>query len=146
MSHFTQVVWKSTTQLGCGIALCPGLFGNRQGPATYHVCLYDPVGNVVGEEKSVCPSASSTCQRLTSVPQRQPSNRLITQLRPGTIQYLTAFARSDSSLLPRSGNLFHGLFIASIPGVVGRSYPAWAGREAYSHSRYYAVPFHMGYL
>ncbi|KAI0720342.1 CAP domain-containing protein [Cerioporus squamosus] len=55
MSHFTQVVWKSTTQLGCGIALCPGLFGDRKGTATYHVCLYDPVGNVVGEEKNNLP-------------------------------------------------------------------------------------------
>ncbi|KAI9000800.1 CAP domain-containing protein [Trametes punicea] len=50
-SHFTQVVWKSTTQLGCGVALCDNIFPARKGKATYHVCLYDPVGNVIGEEK-----------------------------------------------------------------------------------------------
>ncbi|KAI0638402.1 CAP domain-containing protein [Trametes polyzona] len=50
-SHFTQVVWKSTTQLGCGVAFCDNIFPGRKGPATYHVCLYDPVGNVVGQEK-----------------------------------------------------------------------------------------------
>ncbi|KAI0677321.1 CAP domain-containing protein [Trametes maxima] len=50
-SHFTQVVWKSTTQLGCGVALCDNIFPARKGKATYHVCLYDPVGNIVGEEK-----------------------------------------------------------------------------------------------
>ncbi|KAI0832648.1 CAP domain-containing protein [Trametes gibbosa] len=50
-SHFTQVVWKSTTQVGCGVALCDNVFPGRKGKATYHVCFYDPVGNVVGQEK-----------------------------------------------------------------------------------------------
>ncbi|PIL37353.1 transporter [Ganoderma sinense ZZ0214-1] len=49
-SHFTQVIWSSTTQLGCGVALCDEMFPGR-GSATYHVCLYDPVGNVIGEER-----------------------------------------------------------------------------------------------
>ncbi|KAL6305786.1 CAP domain-containing protein [Sparassis latifolia] len=49
-SHFTQVVWKSTTQLGCAVASCDSIFDPSFGQATYHVCLYNPVGNVVGEE------------------------------------------------------------------------------------------------
>ncbi|KAH9948422.1 CAP domain-containing protein [Amylocystis lapponica] len=49
-SHFTQVVWKSTTQLGCAAATCDNIFPGA-GPATYHVCLYNPVGNVVGQEQ-----------------------------------------------------------------------------------------------
>lgn len=48
-THYTQVIWKSTTQLGCGVALCDNMFSGRA--ATYHVCLYDPVGNIVGEEE-----------------------------------------------------------------------------------------------
>ncbi|KAI0080392.1 PR-1-like protein, partial [Panus rudis PR-1116 ss-1] len=48
-NHFTQVVWKSTTQLGCAAALCDNFFDKKFGPATYHVCFYNPVGNVIGQ-------------------------------------------------------------------------------------------------
>jgi hypothetical protein len=39
--HFTQLVWKATTDLGCGIAISAK---NR----IYGVCNYTPPGNVVG--------------------------------------------------------------------------------------------------
>lgn len=39
--HFTQVVWQSTTQIGCGMAQC----GNR----TFIVCRYAPPGNYEGQ-------------------------------------------------------------------------------------------------
>ncbi|KAL1406440.1 hypothetical protein Q8F55_008139 [Vanrija albida] len=39
--HFTQVVWKGTTKLGCATATC-------NGDQTYLVCEYDPAGNVIG--------------------------------------------------------------------------------------------------
>jgi len=48
-THFTQVVWKSTTRLGCGVAQCDGIFDSSYGKATYYVCLYDPPGNVIGQ-------------------------------------------------------------------------------------------------
>jgi hypothetical protein len=35
--HFTQVVWKGTSEVGCGLASC-GLV----------TCSYDPPGNVQG--------------------------------------------------------------------------------------------------
>jgi len=47
--HWTQVVWKSTTQLGCALAQCDDIFDHSLGKASYYVCLYDPAGNVVGE-------------------------------------------------------------------------------------------------
>ena len=38
--HFTQVVWKETTQLGCAMTTCRGM--------DIWVCEYDPPGNVQG--------------------------------------------------------------------------------------------------
>ena len=36
--HFTQVVWRGTTQIGCGVTTCNGM--------DIWVCEYDPYGNV----------------------------------------------------------------------------------------------------
>ncbi|CAE6470435.1 unnamed protein product [Rhizoctonia solani] len=48
-SHFTQVVWKSTTQLGCAVARCPAGTIYQEAESSYHVCEYAPPGNVIGE-------------------------------------------------------------------------------------------------
>ncbi|CAH2354444.1 protein Pry1p [[Candida] railenensis] len=42
--HFTQVVWKDTTKVGCAYKDCSS---NNWG--LYIICSYDPAGNVVGE-------------------------------------------------------------------------------------------------
>ncbi|SCU98327.1 LADA_0H12222g1_1 [Lachancea dasiensis] len=41
--HFTQVVWKSTSQVGCGIKKCGG------GTGDYVICSYKSAGNFLGE-------------------------------------------------------------------------------------------------
>jgi hypothetical protein len=41
--HFTQLVWKNTTTVGCGRVEC------GQGKGWYLVCEYWPRGNVIGE-------------------------------------------------------------------------------------------------
>ncbi|KAL7275185.1 hypothetical protein RUND412_001884 [Rhizina undulata] len=43
--HFTQVVWKDATQVGCGIYNCDGTDNT---PGEYLSCNYD-TGNVIGE-------------------------------------------------------------------------------------------------
>jgi len=48
-SHFTQVVWKATTQVGCAVQQCNGIFDPSFGPAQFFVCEYAPQGNVIGE-------------------------------------------------------------------------------------------------
>ncbi|KAI8094750.1 PR-1 protein [Thamnidium elegans] len=41
--HFTQVVWKGTTEIGCGATNCDNL------PGVYYVCNYGPPGNYDNE-------------------------------------------------------------------------------------------------
>ncbi len=51
--HFTQLVWRSTSMVGCGASQCNGL--------QVWVCQYDPPGNVEGMfREEVLPS---TCRR-----------------------------------------------------------------------------------
>lgn len=47
--RFTQVVWKSTTEIGCAVSQCNSLFDQNASPARIYVCLYNPAGNVVGQ-------------------------------------------------------------------------------------------------
>jgi uncharacterized protein YkwD len=44
-NHFTQVVWKSSTSVGCAWKDCSAENWGR-----YIVCEYDPPGNVIGYE------------------------------------------------------------------------------------------------
>jgi uncharacterized protein YkwD len=48
-NHFTQVVWKATSQVGCAVQSCSGIFDASYGPAQYYVCEYYTQGNVIGE-------------------------------------------------------------------------------------------------
>lgn len=49
--HFTQIVWKSTTALGCG----------WNAGCKLYVCRYSPAGNIIGQfEQNVSPVVSNT--------------------------------------------------------------------------------------
>lgn len=48
--HFSQIVWKSTTEVGCATVVCDSL-GNvdASGSLPFTVCNYNPAGNTGGE-------------------------------------------------------------------------------------------------
>ena len=45
-NHFTQVVWKSTTELACSAKDC-----RANGFGLYVICVYSSPGNVAGQWK-----------------------------------------------------------------------------------------------
>ncbi|KAF5354800.1 hypothetical protein D9756_005544 [Leucocoprinus leucothites] len=47
--HFTQVVWKATTTLGCASHVCNTGSPFGSGEWTYIVCRYTPPGNFLGQ-------------------------------------------------------------------------------------------------
>lgn len=47
--HFTQVVWKSSTQVGCGAAEGTKTIDGNLYKAFYVVCQYTPAGNMQGQ-------------------------------------------------------------------------------------------------
>jgi hypothetical protein len=47
--HFTQVVWKKSTQLGCGAAEGTATLDGTTFNAFYVVCHYNPAGNMRGD-------------------------------------------------------------------------------------------------
>ncbi|KAI3605336.1 pathogenesis-related protein 1 [Moniliophthora roreri] len=49
-SSWTQIVWKSTNELGCAQAKCSQKNGdNQDDEVTFYVCYYNPPGNVRGQ-------------------------------------------------------------------------------------------------
>ena len=47
--HYTQIVWRETTEVGCAKENCPTLVNTTFLDAEYWVCEYMPGGNYVGE-------------------------------------------------------------------------------------------------
>lgn len=48
--HYTQIVWATTTKLGCGKATCTQNSPFGSGSWDFWVCNYDPPGNYLGQK------------------------------------------------------------------------------------------------
>jgi hypothetical protein len=50
--HYTQIVWRSTTHIGCGVENCTtnSPFGPSFPNWTFVVCNYEPPGNIIGQQ------------------------------------------------------------------------------------------------
>ncbi|KAM6980628.1 cysteine-rich secretory protein LCCL domain-containing 2 [Aplochiton taeniatus] len=50
-THYTQLVWATTSRVGCAVNLCPrmNVWGDVWENAIYLVCNYSPKGNWIGE-------------------------------------------------------------------------------------------------
>ncbi|KAI0757073.1 CAP domain-containing protein [Daedaleopsis nitida] len=69
-SHFTQVVWKGTQQVGCAVQSCNGIFPASFGAAKYYVCEYFPRATSSARSPRTCkhdessnPAPSHFCKR-----------------------------------------------------------------------------------
>ncbi|CAK5265910.1 unnamed protein product [Mycena citricolor] len=49
-SHWTQMVWKNSVELGCAVATCDNIFDfSKFGASKFYVCEYFPQGNIIGQ-------------------------------------------------------------------------------------------------
>eukprot|EP00158_Paraphelidium_tribonemae_P002347 Partr_v1_DN25292_c0_g1_i2_m16541 putative GLI pathogenesis-related 2 len=55
--HFTQLVWKDSTKVGCAAVKCDGLYSGT--PGTFVVCQYQNAGNVDGEFATNVPALAT---------------------------------------------------------------------------------------
>uniref|UniRef100_A0A5K3FQ23 SCP domain-containing protein n=1 Tax=Mesocestoides corti TaxID=53468 RepID=A0A5K3FQ23_MESCO len=71
--HYTQMVWATSTEVGCAIKLCDNVYPATYSPVHFLVCHYKPWGNIPGEKPyragnfcTECPP-ESTCHRRQCV-------------------------------------------------------------------------------
>jgi len=80
--HFTQLVWASTTRVGCAKSISEGPNGG-----VYLVCNYDPAGNYLGEARENVFRANTRVANKSSKP--QPAAASVTVRPPVNTQFLT---------------------------------------------------------
>nr|CDS29757.2 peptidase inhibitor 16 [Hymenolepis microstoma] len=69
--HYTQMVWSSSTNVGCAVERCDQYFGGHPQPTYLYVCQYQAPGNYIGQKPYIagpscqdCPSGTSCMDKL----------------------------------------------------------------------------------
>ncbi|NXN33385.1 PI16 inhibitor, partial [Nycticryphes semicollaris] len=131
--HYTQVVWASTHQIGCGSKFCEKIEGIETEDMYLLVCNYYPPGNMKGRKPysegpscSQCPEGrvcvNSLCGNL-SFTQIFPSNSTFSSLLPaGALDTEELETNSDQTSMdqPMSGapSTSLGLSLFLLPGII----------------------------
>ncbi|PRP83607.1 scp-like family protein [Planoprotostelium fungivorum] len=120
--HFTQVVWRSTTAVGCGWAAC-----TTGSPFTgfpnwkFVVCDYSPAGNYNGQ----APLTAAQCNYPNAATSASPSTSLTTSVARTTASGSVTPSSSKSSNAPStSGNAATSSTTSggsSTPGLLGNA-------------------------
>ncbi|PKU35715.1 peptidase inhibitor hypothetical protein [Limosa lapponica baueri] len=132
--HYTQVVWASTHQIGCGSKFCEKIEGIETEDMYLLVCNYYPPGNMKGRKPykegpscSQCPEGrvcvNSLCGKCSEAARIFPSNSMFSSLLPATaldIEELETNSDQTSMDQPTAGapSTSLGLSLFLLPGVI----------------------------
>ncbi|KAG9238559.1 CAP domain-containing protein [Amylocarpus encephaloides] len=92
--HFTQLVWRNTTSVGCGVTSCQG---KGDTPGFYVVCEYFPQGNIVGSGNKLFRD------NVKAQTQGEASDTAVAALGDGSVGVQSVGGASPASTDPSSG-------------------------------------------
>ncbi|KAH3752777.1 peptidase inhibitor 15-like [Dreissena polymorpha] len=59
--HYTQLIWATTTRVGCALSRCKRLRNGTDRNALYFACFYSPPGNYIGQLPFIVGERCSQC-------------------------------------------------------------------------------------